>query len=319
MHVRSVLSPAEVATYRDAAAAAYASMESLTSSDVFKQIVQVWRRDDTLRRLTMNPRIAAIASRLAGVDLRLWHDHLLIKKPHNGAPTEFHQDAPYWPLSNVRHCLSAWIALVDVPVERGCMTFLPGTHERHDIRPVDLEDATDMFTAAPDLAYEPRVTVPLRAGDCTFHNGYLAHSANPNATDEFRYAHVVIYTDALSTYDGKPHVVTDPLGLSPVSSCRTTCPAAPGLSRPHAEGAGHRRPRSLPRARRLRAKSNSQSDKRFLRPGVLGVRDVGCGPEVVGVAVQQHAEQVLVACGVGLVTQQDDIRRLLRVSHVEHG
>lgn len=122
VRIPSVLTPYEVAIYRDAAARAYERMGSLTSSDVFKQIIQLWRRDDVLRNLTLHAGLAAIASRLAGIDLRLWHDHLLIKKPHNGVATEFHQDAPYWPHATSRHCLSAWIALVDVPVERGCMT-----------------------------------------------------------------------------------------------------------------------------------------------------------------------------------------------------
>ena len=72
----------------------------------------------------------------------------------------------------------------------------------------------DMFAAAPDLAYEQRVTVPLRAGDCTFHNGYLAHTANPNDTDEFRYAMVNIYVDAETRFNGAGHVCTDGLGLT---------------------------------------------------------------------------------------------------------
>ena len=126
----------------------------------------------------------------------------MIKKPHNHTATEFHQDSPYWPHPGGRHQLSAWVALVDVPVERGCMTFIPGSHRRHDLRAIDLTDAHDMFAAAPDLAYEQRVTVPLRAGDCTFHNGYLAHTANPNDTDEFRYAMVNIYVDAETRYNG---------------------------------------------------------------------------------------------------------------------
>ena len=82
------------------------------------------------------------------------------------------------------------------------MTFIPGSHRRNDLRAIDLTDAHDMFAAAPDLAYEKRVTVPLRAGDCTFHNGYLAHTANPNDTDEFRYAMVNIYIDAETRYSG---------------------------------------------------------------------------------------------------------------------
>src|SRR5664279_246270 len=72
VRIPSVLTPYEVAIYRDAAAGAYERMGSLTSSDVFKQILQLWRRDDVLRNLTLHPGLAAIASRLAGVDLRLW-------------------------------------------------------------------------------------------------------------------------------------------------------------------------------------------------------------------------------------------------------
>ena len=89
----------------------------------------------------------------------------------------------------------------------------PGDSYWTEIRAVDLHDRTDFFDAAPDVTYLPRVTVPLRAGDCTFHNAYLAHTANPNDTDEFRYAFVNIYVDAELNYDGRPHPCTDGLGL----------------------------------------------------------------------------------------------------------
>lgn len=216
LHVPQVLSPGEVDRYREAAKQAYETRTAYNGADdaTFKQILQLWRSDDALRDLTFHAPLAGIATQLAGVPLRLWHDQLLIKKPHNGAATEYHQDAPYWPHANARHRLSAWIALVDVPVERGCMSFIPGSHERTDIRAADLHDRTDFFDAAPDLTYRPRVTVPLRAGDCTFHNAYLAHTANRNDTDDFRYAFVNIYVDADLTYDGRPHPCTDEFGLS---------------------------------------------------------------------------------------------------------
>ncbi len=214
LHVPGVLNPDEVARYRDAAAKAYDELDPLDpGNQMFRQIVQVWKSDPILRELTMSSMLASLATELAGLPIRLWHDQLLIKKPHNHTPTEFHQDAPYWPHAGSRHQISAWVALVDVPVERGCLTFIPGSQLRRDLRAIDLTDSTDLFAAAPDLVYAPRVTVPLRAGDCTFHNGYLAHTANANDTDEFRFAMVNIYVDAEATFNGQPHVCTSELGL----------------------------------------------------------------------------------------------------------
>lgn len=215
VQLRSMLTSTEVERFADAARSSYRHGQALQADDpTFKQVVNVWQHDDVLRDLTFHPRLAAAATVLSGIPLRLWHDQLLMKKPHNRAATEYHQDAPYWPHANVRHCLSAWVALVDVPLERGCMTFMPGQQHRHDIRAVDLTDRTDLFEAAEDLTYQPRVTIPLRAGDVTFHNGYTPHTANANDTDEVRLAHVVVYVDREVTYDGRCHVCTDPLGLT---------------------------------------------------------------------------------------------------------
>jgi hypothetical protein len=180
---------------------------------VFTQLVNVWQEDEGMRRLSLHPNVGAVAQRLAGKPLRLWHDQILIKQPHRSAPTEYHQDQPFWPHAASPDPLSAWIALVDVPVERGCMTFIPGSHTRTDLAAQDLTDAHDLFRKCPDLIWEPRVTIPLRAGDCTFHHARCAHMATPNLTDEPRVAHVIIYIDAGTIYRAMPHPVTDPLGL----------------------------------------------------------------------------------------------------------
>lgn len=215
LRVRQVLDRDEVARFRAAAERNLAERRALNPTDpTFAQLVNVWRDDPEIAALTRHRGLAAIAGQLAGIPLRLWHDQLLIKLPHNGARTEFHQDAPYWPHASARHWLSAWVALVDVPTERGCMSFLPGQHHRNDLRAVDLTDARDLMSVAPDLVYAERVTLPLRAGDATFHHGLTPHTANANDTDDPRFAHVVIYMDAETRYDGRPHVVTDPLGLT---------------------------------------------------------------------------------------------------------
>ena len=213
VHVRGIISPEEAEEFRRAALAFAARTKPLSDGAVFTQLVNVWRDDEAMRRLTLHPNVGAVAEKLAGVPLRLWHDQILIKQPRNNAPTEFHQDQPYWPHDNSPHPISAWIALGDVPAEKGCMTFLPGSHRRTDLPAQNLGDPRSLFTICPDLQWGPRVTVPLRAGDCTFHHGRCAHMATPNLTDDPRVGHVVIFMDAAATYAGRPHVVTDPLAL----------------------------------------------------------------------------------------------------------
>jgi ectoine hydroxylase-related dioxygenase (phytanoyl-CoA dioxygenase family) len=215
VHIPSVLDPDEVARYHDVAVELATTMESQRyKGEPFAQLVNVWQHDERIASLTTSPRIAELAETLAGVPLRLWHDQVLIKQPKRSTATEFHLDAPYWPHEGASHWLTAWIALVDVPVERGCMTFLPGSHRFEEFAAVDLEDATALFTAMPQLVWQPRVTVPLRAGDLTFHHGVCAHAATPNLTDVPRVAHAIIYMDEDTRYSGAPHVVTDPLGLT---------------------------------------------------------------------------------------------------------
>jgi ectoine hydroxylase-related dioxygenase (phytanoyl-CoA dioxygenase family) len=216
VRVRGVLGSEEVARFRDHAAQYLEEHRSasLQQDNIFSQLVNVWQHDETLRELTLHPRLGRIAEQLAGFGLRLWHDQMLVKEPRSNAATHFHQDRPYWPHGNDRLPLSAWIALVDVPPERGCMTFLPGTQTRTDLQPQNLSEEEDLFTMAPDLRWSTRITVPLRAGDCTFHSGYTAHMALPNTTDQARLAHVTIYMDEHTTYTPNPHVITDPLNLT---------------------------------------------------------------------------------------------------------
>lgn len=213
VRVSNLLSSEEVARFSEAALDLAAHGQTFSNQPVFQQLVNVWTQSEEMKALTLHRRIGAIAEQLAGVSLRLWHDQILIKKPHNEAPTQFHQDQPYWPHDDSPNPITAWIALCDVPVERGCMTFIPGSQERTDLPAQNLNDARSLFGICPELAWEERVTIPLRAGDCTFHHGRCAHMATPNFTDEPRVAHAIIYMDATTRFNGQPHPVTQGLGL----------------------------------------------------------------------------------------------------------
>ncbi|MDE0839565.1 MAG: phytanoyl-CoA dioxygenase family protein [Kiritimatiellae bacterium] len=172
------------------------------------QQVNVWRSNAILKQITMSPGIAAIAEQLAGCELRVWHDHLLSKAPRNGFATEWHQDRPYWPFEGKPSTISVWIALQDTPADLGCMSFMPGSQRMDDLTAQSLADARSLFGVAPELEFESKVTVPLKAGEATFHNGRTAHMANANQLDAWRIAHVTIYMQNGVTFSGKPHGVT---------------------------------------------------------------------------------------------------------------
>ena len=154
-----------------------------------------------------------MATRLAGTKLRIWHDHILAKMPELSAPTAFHQDLVKWPYDRKSMALSAWIALQDTTVEMGCMSFLSGSHKLMDVRDIATSDQEGWKKEMPGLQWWPRLAIPLQVGDCTFHHGMTFHAAGSNLSEQWRVAHVVIFVDASATYNGKGHIVTDPLDL----------------------------------------------------------------------------------------------------------
>ena len=67
IHLTGVLTPEEVERYRTAAARAYDEISSLDADNqMFRQIVQVWKSDPTLRELTLHPGLADYAASWPG-------------------------------------------------------------------------------------------------------------------------------------------------------------------------------------------------------------------------------------------------------------
>jgi phytanoyl-CoA hydroxylase len=222
--LRGLLTPAEVAFYRAAslrlseAPDARIHIGAGRGPAPFRQLVNAWREDAGLGALTLHSRLLAAVRQIMGRPMRLWHDHILTKPPRNGVASEFHQDQPYWPLERKIEAISAWIALGDTPVEHGCMSFIPGSHRIRDAVAQDLGDAGSLFGIRPELRLAERATIPLAAGDCTFHHGFTAHFAGANQLDIPRVAHVVIFVEADARCTGGPHNI---FGDSPLPAGST--------------------------------------------------------------------------------------------------
>ncbi|MCA9412098.1 MAG: phytanoyl-CoA dioxygenase family protein, partial [Candidatus Omnitrophica bacterium] len=161
-----------------------------------------------------SPKLAEIARRLVGCrSIRLWHDHALIKPGRDGVETKWHQDFPYWPM-NEPGALSCWIALDDVNEKNGCLSFIPGSHQKGRLKPVSLTNRQNIFRQAGMKKRDIQpVAMEMKAGGCTFHDGNTFHYAGGNTTSRPRRALAIIYFPSGTTYNGAPHVVTDDLGF----------------------------------------------------------------------------------------------------------
>jgi phytanoyl-CoA hydroxylase len=182
---------------------------------VFVQKVNLWTVHEGLRRYVFNEKLAEIARQLAGArQVRLWHDHALIKMPGDSKPSPWHQDLPYWPMAEPG-ALSCWMALDDVDERNGCMQFIPESHKWGKFEPIRLVDAQDLFAlvSEPDKKDFTPAVMRMRAGSCTFHHGLTFHYASANSTDQPRRAIITIYMPDGTTYTGARHVVTDPLEM----------------------------------------------------------------------------------------------------------
>lgn len=209
-HVPGLLTAPEVARYRAAALARIARSSTFDSGIGLESSTDAWERDETLRQLALDPWLGEFAERLSGVPMRVTSCEVLVKPPHVrlGQGPTLHDDLTFQ-APGIRFSFNVWVALADVPVERGALTFLPGSHRRTGPERVDGRNADDLeydetgtylFTYWPALRWAPRVTVPLRAGDATVHHSRTAHQGGVNTTDEPRISMLMTFVDAEADY-----------------------------------------------------------------------------------------------------------------------
>jgi phytanoyl-CoA hydroxylase len=163
-------------------------------------------------------KIAPIVAALMGVpSLRLWSDMLFIKKGDGDSkPTMWHQDLPKVPIDR-RGLVNAWIAVDDVPVSRGAMAFASGSHRLGSLGAVsqlgEERDLTEILNNRDWDCISDLTTVPLKAGEATFHSGMTLHRAHANKDAVDRIGLGFHFIDADALFTGAASRYTDDLGL----------------------------------------------------------------------------------------------------------
>ena len=86
-----------------------------------------WNTNRHYRDFIFNSAAAAVAGMLMeGTQVRLYHDHLLVKEPNTRQKTPWHQDQPYYNIEGRQNC-SMWVPM-DPVARAATLEFVSGTH-----------------------------------------------------------------------------------------------------------------------------------------------------------------------------------------------
>jgi ectoine hydroxylase-related dioxygenase (phytanoyl-CoA dioxygenase family) len=200
--VKGVLSPDEIAIYRPVivgAANRYNTekrklQDRDTYGKAFLQIMNLWRDDEDVKKFVMAKRLAKIAADLLGVEnVRLYHDQALFKEA-GGGPTPWHQDQYYWPI-DTHDTITMWMPLIDIDVEMGMLTFASGSYTNGAVFDHEISDESE--SAFDDYVKEKKFPISraetMKAGDATWHRGFMIHNAPGNNSDTMREVMTIIY------------------------------------------------------------------------------------------------------------------------------
>lgn len=199
---RNIISAEELAAYREAILEAAEKFNTEkrkiedrdTYGKAFLQIMNLWTRDENVRRFVMAKRFGKIAAELLGVEnVRIYHDQALFKEA-GGGPTPWHQDQYYWPL-DTHNTVTMWMPLVDINVEMGMLTFASESY--HGGFALNKEISDESEQEFDDIVEEKKYPIAraeeMKAGDATWHYGYTIHKAPGNYSDKMREVMTIIY------------------------------------------------------------------------------------------------------------------------------
>lgn len=145
-----------------------------------------WQTNDAYRRFIFDSPLGLIGQRLMGSrQVRLYHDHLLVKEPGTRQRTPWHQDQPYYNVEGSQN-VSMWLP-VD-PVSRAAtLEFVAGSHQGPWLMPRTFMDnqaswfPEGSLAELPDIeAQRERYTIlgwALEPGDAVFFNMLTLHAS----------------------------------------------------------------------------------------------------------------------------------------------
>jgi ectoine hydroxylase-related dioxygenase (phytanoyl-CoA dioxygenase family) len=199
---RNIISQEELAPYRQAILEAAEKFNTEkrkiedrdTYGKAFLQIMNLWTKDEAVKKFVMAKRFGKIAADLLGAEnVRIYHDQALFKEA-GGGPTPWHQDQYYWPV-DTHNTVTMWMPLVDINVEMGMLTFASGSYHSGFALNKEISDESeqDFEDIVSQKQYPVTRAEEMKAGDATWHYGYTIHKAPGNNSEKMREVITIIY------------------------------------------------------------------------------------------------------------------------------
>lgn len=200
--LRGVVAPEEIAAYRPVILEARdkygqeptALSQRDTYGKAFLKGINLWPKDEGVKRFVLARRFAKVAADLLGVaGVRIYHDQALLKEPGGGI-TPWHQDQHYWPLTT-DNTITMWMPLVDVTYEMGAMHFASGSQRNGCLGDLPISDESEakFEQFIRERGYRKVPGVSMAAGDATFHYGWTLHGAPGNSSTRTREVMTIIW------------------------------------------------------------------------------------------------------------------------------
>ena len=115
-----------------------------------------WPEIAEIEAVARDPQLVATVAALLDTDeLRLYHDHVLVKEAGTRQPTPWHQDQPYYNVDGSQG-VSVWLPVDPVP-EEGSLEVVAGTHEGPWLMPRTFVDSQARWFPEGSLAELPDI------------------------------------------------------------------------------------------------------------------------------------------------------------------
>ena len=157
--------------------------------------------DPVFDRVSRQPRLASLASRLGLGRPLLLQSQYLFKQPLIGGEVGWHQDATYL-RTDPPSVTGLWFALDDADRDNGCLMVLPGAH-RGPLRQWFGYEGDALVARTLDTTPWPAddpVPLEVRRGTLVVLHGLLPHASAPNRSARPRHAYTLHLIDGEAAY-----------------------------------------------------------------------------------------------------------------------